>query len=148
MNNIPKKLTDKLRNQLTEAYCQEREVRFWGSDYQVTPELLPFQWGDGLQVVAIQPLATRPNWYVTCVDSSHKDLNSDEWYDLIDDIEECLEDHFLPCECDSCLKERGEELTPEERDSRYTGWPHPCDLGFGVHWWSIDMLREGESNAS
>ena len=60
---------------LTLAEFLEREtkpqnVRFWGSDYTVTPALVTEVHGDGLQIVYLEPLFTRPNYYILRIDSS------------------------------------------------------------------------------
>lgn len=49
----------------------ERRYRtsFWGQHYFITPRLCSTIFGDGKQWVFIQPLNTRPNYYVVRVDS-------------------------------------------------------------------------------
>lgn len=56
---------------------QTRTVRFWGSDHEVTPVLVSEVHGDGLQIVYLEPLFTRPNYYILRIDSS-VDLYDDE----------------------------------------------------------------------
>jgi len=65
---------------LTEFLEQEtkpQEVYFWGGDYVVTPALVSEIHGDGLQIVWLSSLFTRPNYYLLRIDSSI-DLNDDE----------------------------------------------------------------------
>lgn len=70
--------------------CRHRNVRFWGQEYRIKPYLISSIDGDGLQIVYVEPITTRPNYYVLRIDSSH-DISSDEFdYDnlLLTMIEE------------------------------------------------------------
>lgn len=53
------------------------ETTFWGEKYIVTPKVV-FGSGDALQFVAVQPLDTRPQWYVVRIDSS-VDIEADDF---------------------------------------------------------------------
>ena len=55
---------------IMDYYGRERSVRFWGEDQLITPCLIKEEQGDGMQVVYLQPLDTRPNYYVLRIDSS------------------------------------------------------------------------------
>jgi hypothetical protein len=48
----------------------EREVSFWGKTYRITPRVIEEVLGDGGQLIWLQPLNTRPNFYVLQVDST------------------------------------------------------------------------------
>lgn len=54
-----------------------RTVSFWGTDYTVTPALVDEVHGDGLQVVWLSSINTRPNYYLLRIDSSIQ-LSNDE----------------------------------------------------------------------
>lgn len=48
---------------------QPHRLRFWGEEYTVTPRVCPTAFGNGKQLVAFQPLDTRPEYYILFVDS-------------------------------------------------------------------------------
>lgn len=95
----------------------QEHVRFWGSEYDITPAFVAAFFGDGKQLVAITPLNTRPNYYVIRVDSSWNLSNfQDEpiMGDYIDEIYDAIEAEY------GCMDDRDEEdETPEEE----RGWP-------------------------
>jgi hypothetical protein len=74
-----------------------RVVRFWGREYTVTPELLPdtvkFGTGGNPLLIAVQPLNTRPNYYLVLLDThSGFDFHEDDLD--VDDILIALEEHY------------------------------------------------------
>lgn len=64
-------------SEFLERETKPQNVRFWGSDYTVTPALVTEVHGDGSQIVYLEPLFTRPNYYILRIDSSI-DLRDDE----------------------------------------------------------------------
>jgi hypothetical protein len=62
-------------NKFIEYDTRERKVHFWGSDCTIKPQLIEEIEGDGLQVVWLQSMDYRPNYYVLRIDSSH-DMDS------------------------------------------------------------------------
>lgn len=56
---------------------QTREVEFWGQKHTITPALVDKIHGDGLQVVWLSSINTRPFYYVLRIDSSIE-LDDDE----------------------------------------------------------------------
>lgn len=60
-----------------EQETKPQKVRFWGEDYVVTPALVSEMHGDGLQIVWLSSIYTRPNYYILRIDSSI-DLDNDE----------------------------------------------------------------------
>lgn len=77
------KIEDLTLAEFLEKETKPQNVRFWGSDYVVTPALVSEIHGDGLQIVWLSSLFTRPNYYILRVDSSI-DLNDDESLSEID----------------------------------------------------------------
>jgi hypothetical protein len=65
-------------NKFIEYDTRERQVRFWGSDHTIRPQLVEEIEGDGLQVVWLQSIDHRPDYYVLRIDSSH-DFDSDDF---------------------------------------------------------------------
>lgn len=110
-----------------------RKVRFWGATYTVTPKLVPFVWGDGKQWMCLEPLNTRPNYYVLCIDSrvSLDDLDADEagvdFHDLLSDVLDAIEDAFG----------RADDAEAEDADENgMRAWPALNDssgLSWGEH---------------
>lgn len=119
-------LPDDRKDALTKRFCRKQADYLWGQKRFVTPVLLPKQWGDGLQLIALRPIILRMAWYVIAIDSS-MDIGSG-WRDLLDEeIYEELEDHFG-------------RVTPEDQKEEgfdcHAAWPavnHDC----GHEWWQI-----------
>lgn len=112
-----------------------QHVRFWGREYVVTPRFVARVHGDGLLLVALQPLNTRPERYVLRVDSRW-DLDDDAWYDLLDDVKEAVEDEYMPhdfyCElCGESSKSFGDCECQADRE-----WP-AADFSVGCGWWEL-----------
>ncbi len=58
-------------------FTREYECHFWGEKHIVKPCLIEHIHGDGLQLVYLTPLDTRPNYYLLRIDSSI-DISDDE----------------------------------------------------------------------
>jgi hypothetical protein len=71
-------------------------VNFWGTEYKITPLLVEEIFGDGKQLIWLEPLATRPNYYVVRVDSKWDIDNGgrDPLCDHLDDIYEAIENEY------------------------------------------------------
>jgi hypothetical protein len=67
-------------------YC----VRWWGRDWIVTPCLVRQPMGDGRKLFAIQPLDTRPHYYVVALDSRVR--IKEQLDEILDHIEEQVGD--------------------------------------------------------
>src|SRR3990172_12896107 len=78
------------------ALTRRRRVSFWGRKHQVTPRLVEQKFGDGLQAIWLQPLATRPNYYIVLIDSKWSTLNTDPnpLCDHLEGIYEAIESQF------------------------------------------------------
>lgn len=89
-------------------FTRPHYVRFWGRDYTVTPTAAKGYLGDGRQLLWLQPLNTRPEYYLIRIDSAWKVDSSDEWHGrLEEDIIEKLIDEFSE-------KEREREYLAED----------------------------------
>ena len=114
----------------------EDTVHWWGSDHKRTPLLVDEALGDGEQLIGLQTLNDRPNYYVIRVDSSWhlsqcracKDDCPDYLTEHLDEIYEAIEDQFGTPETEEDVED-GEE--PER------GWPR-FDYGNGTCWFSLD----------
>lgn len=135
-----RKISKRRQQRIRKRHCQEQDDYLWGQKRRVTPVLLPIQFGDGKQLVGLRPLSTRLHWYVIAIDSSIKDLDGDDFRDLVDQqlyVE--IEEQFGRCHCESCFSEEDDHdgvLTEDDRDP-FESWPAPC-WQYGCHWWEID----------
>lgn len=120
-------LPESKKDALTKRFCRKQADYLWGQKRFVVPVLLPKQWGDGCQIVALRPIILRKAWYVIAIDSS-MDLGSDEWRDLLDEeIYEELEYHFG-------------RVTPEDEEEEgfdcHAAWP-AVNHDTGHEWWHL-----------
>jgi hypothetical protein len=132
---------------LRQHIAQEQEVIFWGQGYRITPLLINAVLGDGKKLVGIQPLNTRPNYYVIRVESGW-DLSNwgdgDLFVHHLEDVYEAIEDQFSEIERErEYLIEDG--VSPERADLAYypeeLGWP-VFSLDSGVGWFELDWPRK------
>lgn len=71
------------------------EESLWAKSYEVVPRVVEQVFGDGLALIWVAPLNTRPNFYVVRVDSVlAADLDGDAFRDMIDEIIESIADQF------------------------------------------------------
>ena len=75
--------------------CQRHKTRFWGSDYFVTPRLVDWIHGDGLQVIQLVALNSRPNYYLARIDST-VELDGNFCDVLLDDLIDAIEEQYGP----------------------------------------------------
>lgn len=91
--------------------------KLWGQPCDVTPELIHEAVGDGRQILCVEPLSTRPHYYVLLVDSSWTNANVGEHAEeLLTTIE------------DQCGNYEDEEYQTHEPD-----WP-VLDTSCGWSW--------------
>lgn len=113
------------------------KTRFWGRNCIITPRLVDWIHGDGLQVIYFMPLNTRPNYYVVRIDSKI-DLENDSLLDLLDDLYVAIGDQFG----------RSYEEWEHENGRTYTRhnyWPAlSADSG---SCWGLLRMRKSRSNA-
>lgn len=120
-----------MQRKLTEKHCRRQASYLWGKKRFVTPQLLPFAWGNGRLVLAVRPIITRRSHFVVAIDSLfERELDV---HDLIDDIYEVHEDYFGPCRCVEC---GGDKEEHDDGDIRFRQWPVICTNG-GCEWWFL-----------
>lgn len=105
---------------------RERIVRFWGGDYRITPRFVEEPLGDGGQLIWLEPMDTRPNYYVLRVDSS---WDLDDFSDHLESVYEAIENEYGPDDFD------------EDDDGGERGWPR-LSTGSGVSWGDYDLKGE------
>jgi hypothetical protein len=76
--------------------AKKEHVRFWGTDYDISPAIIEEVHGDGKNILWFEPMDTRPNGYYLRVDSSiTKETSKEKMIELIEPwvfdsiIEEC-----------------------------------------------------------
>lgn len=76
---------------------RRHKTRFWGRNYVITPRLVEWIHGDGLQVIYFMPLNTRPDYYVARIDSRISLDNSDAHsfaFEVLEALCEHIEEQF------------------------------------------------------
>lgn len=129
-----KRLHGNRANRLRARYCGRQASWLWGRKRIVTPELVPWQFGNGRRVIAIRPIATRRSHYVVAVDDRW-DLNADGGLrEHLDEIYRAIEDWFGRCRCEECQDDS--EAGGQPATSPHGCWPAPC-LSGGTEWWAL-----------
>jgi hypothetical protein len=116
---------------------RRHKVRFWGRNYVITPRLVDWIHGDGLQVIYFMPLNTRPNYYVVRIGSKVSLNNSDELSfadEVLGDLYGEIEDQF------GCSQEEWEHDNGRTY-RRQNPWPALSEDN-GSCWGLLAMLKE------
>lgn len=117
---------------LRAAVEYEQDGYLWGRSCRITPRLVTEELGDGLGLIFIEPIFTRPNYYVVCVDSSW--VTPDEWghINVSDHIFDSEEVVLGAIESDFCNSEdEGDEGLSKEERERLRDFPAFHDGGYG-----------------
>jgi hypothetical protein len=95
---------------------REETGKHWGYPYRIVPRLIERTFGDGSQLIAVEPLNTRPNYFMVRVDSAP------DWdiREVLDDIIDAAEEEFGYYD-DECLSE-DEKVFPIADWSAAFGW--------------------------
>ena len=128
--------TEDIATRKLRKVIERPQVRhLWGQPSKVTPRLITRIFGDGKCLLGVQPLDTRPNYFVVRVDSSTKDPRDDfpgaDWprigrpeLSLLDQIMDAAEEEYG-------YHGDEEELDAKGNDAR----PFPVvDWGIGCTW--------------
>lgn len=140
---MPRRLNHRSTTERLRAAIQRRrKIHHWGHAYLVTPLLVTERFGDGKRLIWLQPLNTRPNYYVVRVDSGWKFY--DEWEEGDEDFRDHLDDILEAVENDF-----GSEHDWET--GKHVDWP-ALDLWAGCAWgdeqWPIEHpARKAIANA-
>lgn len=105
-------------------------TRFWGQKCLCKPAFCETALGDGFQLVAITPMATRPHYYLIRVHSSWEMDNGDVncMADHLDEIYDALEDYFGPVEYEADNGEQCEAPWPAFEFGCGQSWSNAMDL--------------------
>src|SRR5882672_1344925 len=78
--------------------CKRHKTTLWGQPHFVTPRLADWIHGDGLKVIYLTPIMTRPNYYVVRIDSK---INLDNFGkppvfvdEVLPELHESIEDQY------------------------------------------------------
>lgn len=120
-------------------------VHWWGQDWTCSPKFVEEALGDGNVLLGLQPLNTRPNYYVIRVDSSWhldgcrtcEDECPDELREHLDEIYDAIEAEYREKES---VRYNNEHELPEGETPDSTEWP-VLDLECGDRWFTIDPAR-------
>lgn len=96
------KLRGRRAAEIKRRFCRRQADYLWGQRRLVTPEFVPWFWGDGHKIVGLRPIIVRRAWYVIAIDSrmeigrpSGRFDEDDAFRELLDEsIYPTLEDHF------------------------------------------------------
>ena len=109
---------------LRELVERPERVSFWGKEYTITPRLIAHVFGDGRRLMAITPLATRPNYFVARVDSTV----TDPLDPFPASSQEALLDHIM-----EAAEEEYGNIRHADEDERGS-FPTAVDWGIGCTW--------------
>lgn len=120
-------------------------VRWWGQNYICQPRFVESILGDGRALLALQPLNTRPHYYLIRIDSSwHLDYCRvcgisaecpDDLREHLDEIYEAIEDEYG--NADSI---RYENKTHPDEPLVDDSWP-VFDDEVGTCWWLVEPTK-------
>jgi len=125
-----------LNKQLKNLIEVECTCRFWGADHAITPRLVDEIFGDGKQLIQLEPLNTRPDYYVVRIDSKwslENSAESDSFIEHLEEIYDAIEDQFgrwCRCEEEDCDCEEDQSFPVLSTDCG-SGW-FPMDWPAGL----------------
>jgi hypothetical protein len=117
---------------LRRRYCRRQANYLWGQKRIVKPVLLPVQFGDGKQIIALRPICTRTHHYVVAINSTPNWFGRDcpdTLHDELDAIYESLGERFGECSSEN-----------DPPDDAFKEWPALC-LDGGTEWWNLTPRR-------
>ena len=106
---------------------------WWGCYHTIEAKLLPKSFSRGGFLLAVQPLNTRPQYYVCQVDNKWRDRSlwdTEDFHELIERLQYAIEDCFSYVDIED---DEGNRLGDDEVNS---GWP-VADFIVGCTWWAF-----------
>lgn len=122
-------------------YATEQDEYLWFQKHKTTPTIVHTVYGDGKQLISLDPTNTRPDYYIILADSSIKCFENA--LDFVADNEELI---FQSIEeeygnSDDWFDEDGGEI--EDKDDLLPG-EMPLNIGSGYTCGFFDKFRESE----
>lgn len=126
-------------------------TRFWGRECRCEPKFVTKKLGNGKLLLAVQPLNTRPNYYVIRVsDKWQGKMNTDDWSDYVEEVVyEAIIDEYSEKERErECLAEdlRAAGIEPNGSNTDLAGnedrldWP-VMSLDSGGAWFEYELPK-------
>lgn len=116
--------------------CRRHKTSLWGQPHFVTPRLVDWIHGDGLKVIYLTPLATRPDYYLVRIDSKVEMSNHAKGAVFADVV--------LPSLYEEIESEFLNRIDEYEHDNGRTYTKHHCwpalDDSCGCAWGVIETL--------
>jgi hypothetical protein len=130
------KLSPNRKRRLQAKFCRRQTNELWGKKRFVKPVLLPVQFGDGKQIIALRSLTTRRDHYVIAINST-PDLHK-VGFTLHDDLSAIyaeIQTYFGDCTQEYVDPEDGKKpINP------FKAWPAIC-LDSGCEWWQLQSTK-------
>lgn len=136
----------KISQQQRERWTRKQTATLWGQPHEIEPYFVEKHFGDGLHLIAVTPLNTRPNYYLVRVDSKWW-MDDPAWFrysggyalrdsvdpydhiaEHIDDICEGIEDEVGPKWFEDDAGKEVEEGWPALDDSAGVAWCTAMDM--------------------
>lgn len=129
-------MTDAEAKEYSATYCSRRSVRFWGTESKVKPVLIRAVFGDGKRPMWLEPMMSRPNYYVFSGHSGWSMENSGEnaFCAYLEQVYQWVEEQVGNSDD---KRERGESKRDWERR---TNWP-ALDTS-GMSWGSFRSIAK------
>lgn len=116
------KIDGKTLNEWISIETTKRTVSFWGEDHEIEPVICSDIQGDGLQLVYVQSMDQRPNYWLLRIDSK---INvEDDDFD-VETLLEPLEEEFGREPENYCYDEK--EFIKAKKDKKHPGHDCACD---------------------
>jgi len=120
---------------LRQRYCRRQANYLWSQKRIIKPVLLPIQFGDGRQIIAVRQITTRTHHYVIAINSKPDWFTrecKDTLHDQMDAIYAEIEEQFG----DITGWHTGDEPERGKCDP-FKEWPAIC-LDIGCEWWRLN----------
>lgn len=134
--------SDPVNQALRAHYEVPRTVKLWGEEYEITPAVCNRVFGDGKRLIFVEPLNTRPDYYVVQVDSS---WTKESLEDHIDDVLLAIGEQFGTTDSDWEEDADGDDAEDGNREEERRGFP-VLDEDAGTSWgrcdWPADVAPE------
>lgn len=139
-----KGLSEKQVETVIKYVTRKRNVEFWGESIEIEPCLIENIQGDGMQLIYLSPIDSRPNYYIIRIDSSidvHTDYEIEDYPSIEEMLLQMVEEEN---ENIDDLEEHEDGLYYDPEDKTVEGVPYkfPMLSWGGGSWGQIEDLRE------
>lgn len=138
-------------DQLIERETKEQTVSLWGQKCTFTPVMVSEKHGDGLQVVYLSSIDTRPLYWLLCIDSSidlsdNDSMNNEDrsTYGTIDELLVQMVEHEYGNIDSYEAMEDGRYYDPDDPSADPFEYEYPMMCWGGGSWGLIANFKTGE----